>query len=256
MKQTPDFDPQIRGQEAPARGALGSLATLMAGSGDPYCSLVNVATDADGSPLLLISAPRGPHQEHSRRPARVADARRAQGGRPARRRARHAEGHGRGHRRPQTARRRYLARQPEARDVRRLQGFCRLPNCADGRASGRRASAASSTSSPRTSSPISTDADALVEAEAEICAHMNDDHADAVRLYATKLLGAPDGDWRCVGCRSGRARIAERPHGVAAAVSRARARTRRAAASAQAVCRAGARECLTTDNARPDCCTA
>ncbi len=29
---------------------------------------------------------------------------------------------------------------------------------------------------------------------------MNDDHADAVRLYATKLLGAPDGDWRCVGC--------------------------------------------------------
>jgi putative heme iron utilization protein len=29
---------------------------------------------------------------------------------------------------------------------------------------------------------------------------MNGDHADACRLYATKLLGAPDGDWRCVGC--------------------------------------------------------
>jgi putative heme iron utilization protein len=29
---------------------------------------------------------------------------------------------------------------------------------------------------------------------------MNADHADAVRLYATKLLGAVDGDWRCVGC--------------------------------------------------------
>ena len=27
----------------------------MAGSGDPYCSLVNVATAADGAPLLLIS---------------------------------------------------------------------------------------------------------------------------------------------------------------------------------------------------------
>src|SRR5258705_12123236 len=27
----------------------------MPGSGDPYCSLVNVATAADGSPLLLIS---------------------------------------------------------------------------------------------------------------------------------------------------------------------------------------------------------
>ena len=33
----------------------GALATLMAGSGDPYCSLVNVATATDGSPLLLIS---------------------------------------------------------------------------------------------------------------------------------------------------------------------------------------------------------
>ena len=29
---------------------------------------------------------------------------------------------------------------------------------------------------------------------------MNADHAEAVRLYATKLLGAPDGAWRCVGC--------------------------------------------------------
>ena len=44
------------------------------------------------------------------------------------------------------------------------------------------------------------DAAELVAAEPEILAHMNADHADAVRLYATKLLGAPDGDWRCVGC--------------------------------------------------------
>jgi heme oxygenase (biliverdin-IX-beta and delta-forming) len=28
---------------------------------------------------------------------------------------------------------------------------------------------------------------------------MNADHAEACRLYATRLLGAPDGDWRCVG---------------------------------------------------------
>ena len=44
------------------------------------------------------------------------------------------------------------------------------------------------------------DAAELVAAEAEIIAHMNGDHADAVRLYATKLLGAADGNWRCVGC--------------------------------------------------------
>ena len=44
------------------------------------------------------------------------------------------------------------------------------------------------------------DAAELVAAEPEIIAHMNGEHADAVRLFATKLLGAPDGQWRCVGC--------------------------------------------------------
>jgi hypothetical protein len=44
-----------------------------------------------------------------------------------------------------------------------------------------------------------SDAGALIEAEAEAIAHMNADHADACRLYATRLLGAPDGEWRCVG---------------------------------------------------------
>jgi putative heme iron utilization protein len=40
----------------------------------------------------------------------------------------------------------------------------------------------------------------MVEAEPGAIEHMNADHADTCRLYATKLLGAPDGDWRCVGC--------------------------------------------------------
>jgi hypothetical protein len=44
------------------------------------------------------------------------------------------------------------------------------------------------------------DAAELTEAEPGILAHMNHDHADTCRLYATKLLGAPDGAWRCVGC--------------------------------------------------------
>jgi putative heme iron utilization protein len=45
-----------------------------------------------------------------------------------------------------------------------------------------------------------SDAGELVAAEPEIIAHLNDEHADAVRLCATRLLGAPDGAWRCVGC--------------------------------------------------------
>jgi len=36
----------------------------------------------------------------------------------------------------------------------------------------------------------------LAEREADVVSHMNEDHADAVRLYATILLGRPDGDWR------------------------------------------------------------
>jgi heme oxygenase (biliverdin-IX-beta and delta-forming) len=44
-----------------------------------------------------------------------------------------------------------------------------------------------------------SDSEALIKAEADAIAHMNSDHADACRLYATKLLGAPDGEWRCVG---------------------------------------------------------
>jgi putative heme iron utilization protein len=45
-----------------------------------------------------------------------------------------------------------------------------------------------------------SDASTLVEAEPDILAHMNRDHADTCRLYATKLLGAVDGAWRCAGC--------------------------------------------------------
>jgi heme iron utilization protein len=39
----------------------------------------------------------------------------------------------------------------------------------------------------------------LLQAEAGIVAHMNDDHADAVQLYAGKLLGLPGGNWRMTG---------------------------------------------------------
>jgi putative heme iron utilization protein len=43
-------------------------------------------------------------------------------------------------------------------------------------------------------------AETLVAAEPEVIAHMNADHVETCRLYATKLLGAPNRDWRCVGC--------------------------------------------------------
>lgn len=42
-------------------------------------------------------------------------------------------------------------------------------------------------------------AEALRATEAGAIEHMNADHADAVRLYATKLLGGRDGPWRISG---------------------------------------------------------
>ena len=39
----------------------------------------------------------------------------------------------------------------------------------------------------------------LADGEAEIVGHMNEDHADALQLYATKLLGLSGSDWRMTG---------------------------------------------------------
>ena len=43
----------------------------------------------------------------------------------------------------------------------------------------------------------------LVAAEESALAHMNADHAEAVRLYATALLGLAEGDWRLTGIDPG-----------------------------------------------------
>src|SRR3954467_4723065 len=55
MRPTPDFNASRLARSLLRRSRQGALATLMAGSGDPYCSLVNVASHADASPILLIS---------------------------------------------------------------------------------------------------------------------------------------------------------------------------------------------------------
>jgi putative heme iron utilization protein len=44
--------------------------------------------------------------------------------------------------------------------------------------------------------PVAT---GLAEAEPGIVEHMNEDHSDAVQLYATKLLGRAGADWRMTG---------------------------------------------------------
>src|SRR5262249_54242321 len=55
MQPTPDFNPTAATKKLLREGRSGALATLMPGSGDPYCPWVNGAPAADGAPLLLIS---------------------------------------------------------------------------------------------------------------------------------------------------------------------------------------------------------
>lgn len=179
----------------------GALATLRPGTGDPYCSLVNVASAPDGAPILLISRlaihtkniladPRVSLMLDERGPgdplegARIMLAGKAE----------EAQGDG-----VALLSRRYLAAHPAAeafagfRDfsffsikpsgVHLVAGFGRIVDLA-----------------PKDFLTDLSDAGALIEAEPGIIAHMNADHMDAMNLYATKLLGVAGGAWRCIGC--------------------------------------------------------
>jgi putative heme iron utilization protein len=198
MQPTPDFKPAVAAKKLLREGRSGALATLMPGSGDPYCSLVNVATAADGAPLLLISR-LALHTKNVLADARVSlmiDERKE--GDPLQGARVMLMGTAAATQDPD-ARRRYLDRQPEAemfagfadfafyrvalKAAHLVAGFGRIVDL-----------------KPQDILTEIGDAAELVAAEPDILAHMNGDHAEACRLYATKLLGAPDGEWRCVGC--------------------------------------------------------
>ena len=54
MQPTETFNPVTAAKTLIREGRSGALATLMTGSGDPYCSLVNVAATAAGAALRRI----------------------------------------------------------------------------------------------------------------------------------------------------------------------------------------------------------
>jgi putative heme iron utilization protein len=198
MKPTPDFNPAVAAKKLLREGRSGALATLMPGSGDPYCSLVNVATTADGAPLLLISR-LAVHTRNILADPRVSlmiDERKE--GDPLQGARVMLMGTAAATEDPD-ARRRYLDRQPEAEMFASFADFAfyRMTLTAAHLVAG---FGRIVDLKPRDILTETGDAAELLAAEPEILAHMNGDHADAVRLYATKLLGAADGNWRCVGC--------------------------------------------------------
>jgi putative heme iron utilization protein len=195
---SPDFNPKRAAKKLLREARSGALATLMVGSGDPYCSLVNVASAPDGSPLLLLSR-LAVHTGNLLADPRISlmlderkDGDPLEGARVMLMGTAVASD-------DRHDRRRYLARHPEAasfagfadfgfyrlalKTAHLVAGFGRIVDLAPGEVL-----------------IAVDDAAALIDAEADIVDHLNGEHAEAMRLYATKLLGAPDGAWRCAGC--------------------------------------------------------
>ncbi|HET6838696.1 MAG TPA: DUF2470 domain-containing protein [Bradyrhizobium sp.] len=201
MQPTPDFNAASVARSLLRRSRQGALATLMADNGDPYCSLVNVASDADGSPVLLISR-LALHTRNILGDSRVSlmlDERASGDPLEGSRimlagRAEEANGHD-----IAILRRRYLNAHPSAEvfvnfkdfsffrirpiGAHLVAGFGRIVDLV-----------------PAQFLTDIADAAALLEAEQGAIEHMNADHRETMNLYATKLFGADISDWRCTGC--------------------------------------------------------
>jgi putative heme iron utilization protein len=173
----------------------------MTGSGDPYCSLVNVASHADGSPILLISR-LALHTRNILGDSRVSLMldERAEGdplegsrimlaGRAEETSGDHAT----------VLRRRYLNAHPSAETFVNFKDFSffRIQPAAAHLVAG---FGRIVDLKPEQFLTDISEAAALLEAEQGAIDHMNADHRDTMNLYATELLGAGPADWRCTGC--------------------------------------------------------
>lgn len=180
------------------RGLKATLATLGAGNGYPYASLITVATEASGAPIFLISglAQHTKNLSLDPRASILFDGTGASGDplQGARvtliGRAEKTESEG--------VRRRFLARHPEA------EFYADFPDFAFWRLAVEGAHYIGGFGRIVDFGPSdllfgTEGAGELLAAEASIIEHMNADHADAVRLYATRLAGAPEGFWRMSG---------------------------------------------------------
>ena len=197
-----DFEPRTIAKTLLRETRAGTLATLDRNRGYPFASLVNVATDTDGSPVILTSrlATHTANLEVDGR-ASLLLAETGKGDALAHPRltvlgtfapiARESADDTR-------VRRRFLARHPKSELYAEFGDFAfwRMA-VVSAHLNGGFARAAD-----LPAADVLTDvagADELIAAEEGAVAHMNTDHAEACRLYATRLLGAADGAWVCVG---------------------------------------------------------
>jgi heme iron utilization protein len=209
MSPADTFDPVLTAKKLLRTSRFGALASLQPATGNPFCSLVNIATSVDGSPLLLLSR-LAVHTKNIAADSRISLLLGEHGARDPLAAPRasivgnifrldsRVDSHLATAEQLQNARRRYLAANPSAETfvdfadfgfyriavdhLHLVAGFGRIVDL----------------SAQSVLTEVS-DAAALLEAEAGAVAHMNADHGDTMNLYATALLGADAADWRCIG---------------------------------------------------------
>ena len=200
---TPGEMPSKAELAADARGLVrralkASLATIASGSGYPYASLITVATDPSGTPIFLISA-LAQHTKNLAQDSRASILFDGTGALGDPLQGARVTLFGKAEKvEDEAVRRRFLARHPESafyadfpdfafwrlevEGAHYIGGFGRIVDLI-----------------PAELLVDTKGAGDLLAAEPDILAHMNADHADAVRLYATRLAGAPEGFWRMSG---------------------------------------------------------
>ncbi|MGJ4939909.1 HugZ family protein [Bradyrhizobium sp. HKCCYLS1011] len=201
MQPTSNFNPSHLAKSLLRRSRQGALATLMVDSGDPYCSLVNIASDVDGSPILLISR-LAVHTKNVVADPRVSlmlDERAPGDPLEGARIMLLGKAEEAGTEQRKVLRRRYLNAHPSAENYADFADFSFFLI----RPSGLHLVAGFGRIVDLKAEQFLTDvsdADGLLEAEQGAIDHMNADHRDALGLYATRLLAAEQADWRCTGC--------------------------------------------------------
>jgi heme iron utilization protein len=197
-----DFNPTAVAKALLRATRSGALATLDRNTGHPFSSLVNIATDVDGSPLIYVSR-LSTHTANLEADPRASILLASNGkGDPLAYPRLTTLGTftriPRDNQEDARLRRRFLSRHPKAQLYAELPDFSfwRL-KVVSAHLNGGFARAAD-----LKAFDIMTDltgADEITEIEESAVEHMNADHQDAVRLYATKLLGESDGAWRVTG---------------------------------------------------------
>jgi heme iron utilization protein len=197
-----DFDAVAVAKALLRTTRAGALATIDRNTGHPFGSLVNVATDIDGSPLIMISR-LATHTANLEKDARASLLLTAVGkGDPLAHPRLTVLGDfvlvAREHPDESRLRRRFLARHPKSELYAGFADFSfwRLSVVSAHLNAGFARAADLKAADLLTAVGGAED---LIEAEASAVAHMNGDHAEALRLYATKLLDAEDGRWRLTG---------------------------------------------------------